>query len=373
MTASSVENYPKYLRTDPLTGIGNPLAFFEWLLGYTNLRHFPPFTLISLDIMHLKQLNDSHGHLAGDAAVRWAALVLLEEAEASVFRISGDEFVGVLIGDSTKDREKLGKKVFQRLTKEAAQVNLEPPAASLALIHYSGLERISPEDVLGVIYGALINTKQDHDHTFKVFDAATTEPVEPKTGLLNDMVRRMVSLGSMLDESHQLAYSDSISGLPNMHAAMAECESMILKHEANQTAFTILLIDGDDLSRYNKVGYLAGDNMIANLGAVLKDQMRPSDFLARWRSGDEFLILLEDTQDNRAITISNRLLEAVVEASQEWTFPITISIGVAGFPEHGNTIPALLHQAELALGQAKKRGKNQVCVNHDGVANCAMQ
>lgn len=95
-TETSSNNSPQYHRLDPLTGVGNPLAFFEWLLGHSETQPVSPFTLISLDVAGLEQINANHGRPAGDAAVRWAALVLLEEAEAEVYRIGSDEFVGVL-------------------------------------------------------------------------------------------------------------------------------------------------------------------------------------------------------------------------------------------------------------------------------------
>jgi diguanylate cyclase (GGDEF)-like protein len=314
-------------------------------------------------MINLRQLNDTHGHAAGDSAVRWATLVLLEEAEAAVYRISGDEFVGVLTEGTLQHHAQRGEMVYRRLTKEAKQVNLDPPGAALAVIHFSGFEELSPEDVLGVIYGALLDVKQDHDQTFKVFDASSTKPVTPVSGLINDMVRRMISLGSMLDKSHVLAYIDSVSGLPNMHAALDECEAMFERHKHKEEAFSILLIDGDDLSRYNKIGYLAGDEMIARLGSVLRDEMRPGDFLARWRSGDEFLVLLERTPIDLAVKIANRLRERVIKASQDWTYPITISIGIAGYPGQGRRIDDLIHQAETALNHAKQSGKDQAFAN----------
>jgi diguanylate cyclase (GGDEF)-like protein len=359
----SINDYPQYMRSDPLTGVGNPLAFFEWLLSHTNAQPIPPFTLISLDVRNLEKLNESHGYAAGDAALRWAALVLLEEAGAQVYRIGGDEFVGVLTDGSTKDHTKLVERVYSRLTAEANQVNLAHPAALLAMIHYSGLEEISPGDVLGVIYGALIDIKQDHDQSFKVFDAATTKPATTLSGLINDMVGRMVSLGAMLDKSQQLAYTDSITGLPNMHATFHEFSATIEQTESTGKLFAILLLDGDDLRRYNKIGYLAGDEMIERLGSTLKGEMRPNDFLARWRTGDEFLILLQDTSVEQALSIADRIRESVIDASKEWTYPITISVGVAGYPQNGTTAEDLLHQAELALSQAKNLGKNQVFVN----------
>ena len=346
-----------------MTGAENLLAFFEWLLRHTKDQPVSPFTIISLDIIDLKELNDTHGYAAGDAALRWITLVLTEEANAKVFRISGDEFVGVLVEGSRQDHTKLCEKVRARLRNEAEQVRLDPPAAYVAMIHFSSLEKSSPEDILGIIYGALLDVKMSSDKTYKVYDENTTKAAATKTGLINDMVRRMVSLGSMLDKSQRLAYTDSISGLPNMHAAEDKCQSMIQHHQANKGTFTVLLIDGDDLGKYNKISYLAGDEMIARLGQVLGDEMRPSDFLARWRTGDEFIILLGDTTVDQAIPLANRLREAVIDASQNWTYPITISIGVAGFPNHGNSNEELVHQAELGLGQAKKDGKNQVFVN----------
>jgi diguanylate cyclase (GGDEF)-like protein len=231
------------------------------------------------------------------------------------------------------------------------------------MIHFSSLEKSSPEDILGIIYGALLDVKMSPDKTFKIYDENTTITGTTKTELINDMVRRMFSLGSMLEKSQRLANTDSISGLPNMLAAEDKCQSMIQHNQANKGTFTILLIDGDDLRKYNQISYLAGDEMIARLGRVLGDEMRPSDFLARWRTGDEFIILFGDTSVDQAIPLANRLREVVIHASQDWTFPITISIGVAGFPDHGNSIEELVHQAELGLGQAKKHGKNQVFVN----------
>ncbi len=174
----------------------------------------------------------------------------------------------------------------------------------------------------------------------------------------------MVSLGSMLDKSHQLAYSDSITGLPNLHAVTNELIEAIQLHDSEDQSFAVLLIDGDDLGKYNKIGYLAGDEMIERLGTVLKGQMRPSDYLARWRTGDEFLVLLQETTIEQAISIADRVRRSVIEASQDWTYPITISVGVAGYPEYGKTVEELLHQAELALNQAKNLGKNQVFVSH---------
>ena len=351
-----------YIRSDSMTGAENLLAFFEWLLTLTLEEPVAPFTLISLNVLDLKELNDEHGYAAGDAALRWITLTLREEANAKVFRISGDEFVGVLVEGSKQDHTQLCDKVRLRLQEEANQVKLDPPAARIAMIHFSGLEISSPEDILGNIYGALLDVKGSPEQKFKIYDENKISTTTTKTGLINDMIRRMVSLGAMLDKSQKLANTDSISGLPNMLAAEDKFESMIQSHQENKESFAILLIDGDDLRKYNKISYLEGDQMIARLGGLLHDAIRPLDFLARWRTGDEFLILLGNTSVDQAIQLGNRLLDAVSSGSKGWTYPITISIGVAGYPDHGKTQEGLIHQAELGLCKAKDQGKNQVCV-----------
>lgn len=351
-----------YLRSDSNTGAENLLAFVEWLLGQTEEETFTPFTLISIDVVGLRQLNDEFGYAAGDAVLRWINLVLQEEAAAKVYRIGGDEFVGVLDEGTRQDHSALFNQVLKRLEQEAEQVNLGSHPAHAAMIHFPSLEESSPEDFLGIVYGAMLEVKSSPDKTFKVYDENTTISETTRHKLINDMIRRMVSLGSILDKSQKLAYTDSLSSLPNMLAAEYKGETLLHLGQTDGGKFAILLIDGDDLKNYNNISYLAGDEMIARLGKILADEMRPTDFVARWRTGDEFLVLLKDTASEQALRVGDRLREAVIAGSQDWEIPITISIGVSGYPEHGRTMEELIHQAELGLKKAKEQGKNQVCI-----------
>lgn len=355
-----IEPTLQFYRTDALTGVGNSLAFSEWLLNRRKLDPHLPFTLISLDINGLAELNETSGRMAGDTALRWAAIVLKEEAKTRVYRIGPDEFVLVLTDGTPESHTALVKRIIQRLNKEASQVGLRSPVAKVAVIHYTDQEEISPEGILGAFYGAIFDLRQSSDVSLKVFNAAEAEPAHDLGRVINDMLNRMVSLGAMLDESHYLAYTDVITGLPNMNSAHRKLETTLVQIESVEQPFAMLLIDGDDLRRYNEVSYAAGDNMIKSLGLTIKAEVRPNDFVARWRSGDEFFVLLPDTSVQQAVSIGERLCKAVQEASREWLFPITISAGVAGYPEHGETASELLHQAETALDRAKKMGKNQV-------------
>ena len=99
--------------------------------------------------------------------------------------------------------------------------------------------------------------------------------------------------------------------------------------------------------------------MIQRLGTTLASRLRPGDFLARWRVGDEFLVILPGTSTEQAGLVGERLCQTVHEASQDWAIPVTVSIGVASFPKHA-TAAALLDEAEAANKEAKQRGKNRV-------------
>ena len=120
------------------------------------------------------------------------------------------------------------------------------------------------------------------------------------------------------------------------------------------------MIDGDNIRIYNSINYAAGDEMIRAMSTVFRNSLRPNDFVARWRSGDEFIAVLPDTPVEGAKIIGERFRLAVKEASQTWMFPVTISIGIANYPAHGDTINALIDKAEAANKRAKERGKDQV-------------
>ncbi len=165
----------------------------------------------------------------------------------------------------------------------------------------------------------------------------------------------------LLEHAQSLALSDDISGLPNHRAAQTVLGEKINKSLKEQAPFSILFVDGDNLRQYNNISYQKGNSMIRKLGEILASQLRRGDFLARWFSGDEFLIVLPGADRQKALHVGERLRLLVEKTTKDWLFPITISVGVASFPEDGKTLEALLRKAEEANALAKKCGKNQVC------------
>ena len=126
--------------------------------------------------------------------------------------------------------------------------------------------------------------------------------------------------------------------------------------------FALLLMDGDNLRLFNEISYAAGDEAIRKISALLTENIRPGDFIARWRAGDEFVAVLPGTTPDGARVVAERFRLAVQEASRSWAFPTSISIGIACYPAHGKNIDALINGAEFAMKHAKDAGKNQTVI-----------
>ena len=350
-------------RVDTLTGCGNLLGFSEWITDNFKDQPRSPFSLMSLDINRFGELNQTRGHVQGDAALRWIGILLKETAQAPVYRIGGDELVAVFEGGPHSHHESQSRLIFDRLNQEADQIGLKIPAATITVIHYTGEENISPSEVFIQLGASIFEVKRQERKTFKVFQANRMEPDHNLAYLRwisGHLIHHMVDLGSVLDESHQMAYTDPITELPNQRAAQEQLERSLERASESGNPLSLLLIDGDDLRLYNQISYAAGDEMIQRLGATIQRNLRPGDFLARWRVGDEFLVLLPETDCQQAIRVGKRLCNAVVKASQEWFIPVSVSIGLASYPDHGSHPEVLLKQAEEANERAKRAGKNQV-------------
>jgi diguanylate cyclase (GGDEF)-like protein len=175
-------------------------------------------------------------------------------------------------------------------------------------------------------------------------------------------ISRFTSIGAMLDQSNQLAFSDPISGLPNARAAKLELENAIETAKQARTSLSILILDGDTLKKYNQFSFAGGDEHIHRLAEVLRHEIRPTDYLARWRFGDQFIIILPESLPQQAAHVGERIRVAVETESKEWMIHSTISVGVAGVPQHGKTADRLIEVAETALGRAKELGKNRVAI-----------
>jgi diguanylate cyclase (GGDEF)-like protein len=323
----------------------------------------------------LRILNKTKGRAYGDSALRWMGILLQEESSCEVYRLGGDDFAILLNIGSREGHLDLVQRIFKRMELEAKLLGFPDTAADIALIFFdrapTGLDTI-----LVQMGEAMQTVKNNQKFSFMLFDQTDFKihPQSPDTWRSNHdtdvsysgrwlsfkSIYQVLEMGRMLDKTQQEVYTDTISGLPNLKAAWLHMEKAIQNSMVSQKPFSILLIDGDNIRVYNSINYAAGDEMIRDMSFVFKDTLRPNDFVARWRTGDEFIAILHDTPIEGAKTVGDRLRLAVKEASRSWKFPVTISIGVATYPIHGDYIDTLIDKAESANKRAKENGKNQV-------------
>jgi diguanylate cyclase (GGDEF)-like protein len=129
--------------------------------------------------------------------------------------------------------------------------------------------------------------------------------------------------------------------------------------------FTLLIVDIDDFRKFNdRYGTQAGDKVLSFIGAMLKSRVRNTDSVARF-GGEEFAIITPHTEKKNAMVLASRLVEAVAREQfniEGFKASVTVSIGLSTFNEDAFTKESLMKTAEEALFQAKKLGKNRVCL-----------
>lgn len=136
-----------------------------------------------------------------------------------------------------------------------------------------------------------------------------------------------------------------------------------LEKNAPLEPMAVLFIDIDDFKFFNDYyGHDQGDQALRNVAAAIATSVRSADRVIRF-GGEEFVVLLPGLNGEQALEVANRIqgqLKRIPEASME--HPITVSIGVATYPDDAKDIHELLRFADKAMYQAKVSGKNQSCV-----------
>ena len=157
------------------------------------------------------------------------------------------------------------------------------------------------------------------------------------------------------------ASTDGLTGLPNKRAVTDTLKRMFAQAASERSPLALLMLDLDHFKQVNdQRGHAVGDQVLANVGAVMRGAMRSRDFAGR-NGGEEFAILLPDTEVESALRIAERVRAAIAEMSVPGIdVTVTVSVGVAGYPDHASTPDRLARLADAALYLAKRQGRNRV-------------
>jgi diguanylate cyclase (GGDEF)-like protein len=350
------------IRIDQVTGCRNLIAFAEVVTALCNKQSRFPFSIVVIDINGMGRVNQAKGYAEGNNILRWVALLAQAVLRSEIYRIDGDEFVGILTGEQNTQA---GRDLFEQLNARGEDFGLQVPLASVSVIHYKDTLDLRPSDFFAQIYCSISDVKASANRGLLEVESQSLNIDNNAKSIrrcTDNLVSRLINLGSQVEESFRLAYVDPISCLPNGSAARLHIDAVVEKAAETGSAFCLLLLDGDDLRKFNEVSYAEGDRMIRWMGEIIRRTLRPEDFLARWRTGDEFVVVLERQDIVSGLVVGDRICRAIQEASLGRGTPVTVSVGVAVFPQHGCDQDSLIRSAEQALSMSKKNGKNRVSV-----------
>jgi diguanylate cyclase (GGDEF)-like protein/PAS domain S-box-containing protein len=220
---------------------------------------------------------------------------------------------------------------------------------------YICVPMVALNDTIGILHLRQENNAVHVDETHLAFAVRIAEQIALTLGNLR--LRESLRVQSI---------RDPLTGLFNRRYLEESFEREIHRASRNNSPLSVLMLDMDHFKRFNDAfGHDAGDAVLREWGGFLQVRVRYEDLTCRF-GGEEFAILLPDASFEEAQDIASRICEDArtfkVKHRNQELGPITISIGVATFPEHGSSVETLLHTADQALYRAKSSGRNQIAV-----------
>ena len=190
--------------------------------------------------------------------------------------------------------------------------------------------------------------------------------IEENKSLLEKLKRKNEELEFVNLTLKELTIRDGLTGLYNHRHFQETLAVEILRSKRHAKAFSLVFLDVDFFKQYNDThGHLHGDAVLVALSKLLIAGLRKSDIAVRY-GGEEFVLLLPETSKENAFALAGTIREKIAAHP----FPgretqpqgkVTVSMGIAAFPEDGSDSSTLLHRADEALYQAKNGGRNRVC------------
>lgn len=179
-------------------------------------------------------------------------------------------------------------------------------------------------------------------------------------------------LKELLKQTQELSISDGLTGLYNQMYFFELLNLETKKSQRHNLSYSLIMFDVDFFKNYNDHnGHMHGSETLKSIGTIMKNKFRATDLLAKY-GGDEFVIILPQTDKVGAYLAAERLRESV----EKQVFPgaetqpqkkLTISIGLASYPEHGLSDEEILNCADKALYFAKETGRNRTNIYNENI------
>ncbi|HQG31444.1 MAG TPA: diguanylate cyclase [Deltaproteobacteria bacterium] len=188
---------------------------------------------------------------------------------------------------------------------------------------------------------------------------------------LHMTINRILEETRLKEEAELAAYyrtlsrTDELTGLYNFRHLIAMLKNEVVRHIRYNRVMSLAMIDIDDFKLYNdSKGHEEGNELLTRLAHIFRHNTRNCDILARY-GGEEFVIIFPETSLEEAVVVSERICKTVV-----LTLNVSVTIGLAGFPQHTADHNELLRMADRAMYWGKQNGKNRIVIYEDSMSTC---
>lgn len=219
-----------------------------------------------------------------------------------------------------------------------------------------------------VSFGQVLGMLVLDSNKLRSFSDDEVHPLESVAGICATAIQN----AHYVERVKQLAYLDGLTGIFNRRYFELRIVEEIERARRFNGSMSVIMIDIDHFKKLNdEFGHLLGDEVLRQVSSVFNQHLRKTDVVCRY-GGEEFAIVLSQTDPNYSLSIAEKLRKSV----EEWSFPgvpraVTISAGAATYPAHGTTRDELVKAADAALYVAKQAGRNYVCLANTQKANAA--
>lgn len=258
------------------------------------------------------------------------------------------------------------------LNKRGRITDLNPAAAEITGISLTHNLGVPVVDVLPIVT-PFVNSASDEQADIVLEQDGEKHYYGVRISLVSGkrkrILGRVITLNNISEQVElyqqvkEASMTDALTGVYNRRAFVEKGETEIARSLRHRRSLSVIMIDIDDFKTINdEHGHSIGDNALVAVAQLCRQQMRSVDAIARY-GGDEFVILLPETNAEDAYNLAERICQDVAQISfaSETGAPCSLKISM-GVAELGGkqTLESLLHRADKALYEAKRAGKNQV-------------
>jgi len=361
---------------DPLTRVLSRRRFDQALCRTTvDASLEQPVSLLFADLDHFKAMNDRYGHQEGDELLFLIAKVMKQHCDQSacVGRIGGEEFAivcpcdaasAMVLADKLREKSKCCKTTAGASTTLSIGVATTHQPMDGHQLMQSANQALYAAKASGrdtcISYGDLQAECRSAGYDIDVVG------LENQARVLADRVAGFISMRSrnLIRSVRKEANIDGLTQCFSRRYLDRRLEDEFDYRDDRQ--LTIAFLDLDHFGQVNKQhGWPTGDKLLVEVCDTLRGHLRTTDWIGRY-GGEEFCVVMPNTNQAEAVSVLSRMREAVESAeftsTDDQSVPMTLSIGTATATSADESYTDLLDRACVQAQQAKRRGRNQLCV-----------